>query len=143
MDMPGTGGSPITGRYTYAGALGQGKPPSDIGLWQSVVGYLESQPNLYDNKRLFALGLSTAAYWTFKLMHVLGDKFVAGVGQGGPTHYTFQKDWLNASRTLSYPCDLPVALGHAFGYDKPAEFIENAYHYSLLNQSEFFPAVDN
>ncbi|KDN36635.1 hypothetical protein K437DRAFT_52724 [Tilletiaria anomala UBC 951] len=134
MDMPGTGDAPITGRYTYAGAAGEGTPPSDTNLWSAVVEYLQSQPHLYDAKKLFVLGLSTAAYWTFKLMYLMGEHFIAGVGQGGPVHYTFQEDWLNASQTLSYPCNLPVALGHAFGYDDPVEFTREAWHYSLLNQ---------
>lgn len=127
VDMPGTGKSPLSGRFTNMG--------NDRPMWDAVVKYVHSRPDLFDAKQLHALGVSTGGYWSNKLAHTHAHVFASVVSRGGASHYTFQPDWLAASTTLSYPCNLPKALGLAFGYNDTQEFINHAQRYSLYEQN--------
>ena len=84
FDMPGTGDAPITGRYN--------NQSSDSPLWDSVVDFFKGRPQQFDLGNVYAYGPSTAAYYIFRMMYTHGENFVAGVGQGGPVHYSFEAE---------------------------------------------------
>jgi len=80
-DMPGNGECPLW--YT----------PDAHRFYSAIIDYLLTRKDV-DGTRMGILGRSYGGYWGAKMAYVESKRLRAAVDWGGPTHYTFQQDWL-------------------------------------------------
>ena len=128
VDMPGTGDAPINGK----------DPNADAAYWKAILDwiYANGEEKGFDLDDLWVYGTSTGSYWAIKLAYGSEKERIKGVfAQGGTTHYTFTRDWLESADKLAYPVDLWGPLASTFGYVGDHEtFADIAGMYSLRDQ---------
>jgi esterase FrsA len=121
MDMPGVGDAPIDGAIDAE------------RLWDAVFDWIRAQDEL-DANRVAVHGGSTGGYWAAKLAHTHQDRIRAAVDHGGPTHFAFQREWIDKAQTGEYPFELAQTLAAAFGGSSYEDWLQIAPGLSLLEQ---------
>jgi len=79
-DMPGNGECPLW--YT----------PDAHRFYSAVIDYLLTRKDV-DGTRMGIIGRSYGGYWGAKMAYVESKRLRAAVDWGGPTHFTFQREW--------------------------------------------------
>ena len=121
IDMPGTGDAPLAGSEDAE------------RMWDPIFDWLATRPEL-DGARVAVLGNSTGGYWAAKLAHTHRERIAAAVDHGGPSHFAFERDWIERSASGEYPFELAETLASAFGRATREEWIACAPRLSLLRQ---------
>jgi pimeloyl-ACP methyl ester carboxylesterase len=112
LDIPGTGESPI------------GAAPDAIRMYSAVIDYLETRDDV-DASRLAVQGVSQGGYWAARLAIAEAPRLAAAVFWAGPTHITFQREWLEAStNTTEYLFDYLPARLSIYGAETWEEYLE-------------------
>ena len=111
LDIPGTGESPILAS------------PDAIRIYKVIIDYLESRDDI-DSKRLAVQGVSQGGYWSARLAIAEKKRLAAAVFWAGPTHYTFQREWLeHSTNTNEYLFDYLPARLSIYGADSWEEYL--------------------
>ncbi|MDO8562851.1 MAG: alpha/beta hydrolase [Candidatus Limnocylindria bacterium] len=121
IDMPGTADAPIAGSEDAE------------RMWDPIFDWLATRPEL-DGARVAVLGNSTGGYWAAKLAHTHRERIAAAVDHGGPSHFAFEREWIERSASGEYPFELAETLAAAFGRATAEEWIAYAPRLSLLRQ---------
>lgn len=121
IDMPGTADAPLAGSEDAE------------RMWDPIFDWLATRPDL-DGARVAVLGNSTGGYWAAKLAHTHRERIAAAVDHGGPSHFAFERDWIERSASGEYPFELAETLASAFGRVTTEEWIAFAPRLSLLRQ---------
>lgn len=112
LDIPGTGESPI------------GASPDAIRMYSAVIDYLETRDDI-DSSRLAVQGVSQGGYWGARLAIAEAPRLAAAVFWAGPTHETFQREWLEKStNTTEYLFDYLPARLSIYGAKDWQEYLE-------------------
>lgn len=112
LDIPGTGESPI------------GASPDAIRMYSAVIDYLETRDDV-DSSRLAVQGVSQGGYWAARMAIAEAPRLVAAVYWAGPTHVTFQREWLEAStNTTEYLFDYLPARLSIYGAETWEQYLE-------------------
>lgn len=112
LDIPGTGESPI------------GASPDAIRMYSAVIDYLEGRDDV-DSSRLAVQGVSQGGYWAARLAIAEAPRLAAAVYWAGPTHETFQREWLEKStNTTEYLFDYLPARLSIYGVDTWEAYLE-------------------
>ena len=112
LDIPGTGESPILAS------------PDAIRMYKVIIDYLQSRDDI-DSKRLAVQGVSQGGYWAARLAIAEEKRLAAAVFWAGPTHYTFQREWLEQStNTNEYLFDYLPARLSIYGAKSWEEYLE-------------------
>ncbi len=124
-DMPGNGECPVW--YT----------PDAGRFYSAIIDYLLTRDDL-DGKRLGIIGRSYGGYWGGKMAYLESKRIKAAVQWGGPTHYTFQKEWLEKVKTdklyLWSLLDSMMYANHVSSYE---ELLQQAPAMSLRTEGWF------
>ncbi len=121
IDMPGTADAPLAGSEDAE------------RLWDPIFDWLAARSDL-DGERVAVLGNSTGGYWAAKLAHTHRERIAAAVDHGGPSHFAFEREWIERSASGEYPFELAETLAAAFGRATAEEWIAFAPRLSLLRQ---------
>lgn len=121
IDLPGTGASPHA-----AAEIGSDR------IFSAALDALAARPDV-DASRIVVQGRSWSGYWAAKLAITERGRLRGAVMHGGPIHYYFQPDWLNASLTTGeYLYDYLEAKCAMHGASGLDDFLARARPFSLL-----------
>ncbi len=120
IDMPGVADAPI-----------HGSQDTD-GYFDAIFKWLGTRPNV-DGDRLAASGSSTGGYWATKVAHTHSKELKAVVNHGGPAHFAFLPEWIEAAQSGEYPFELAETLASAFGLSTFDDWLGLARNFSLLD----------
>lgn len=122
LDIPGTGESPVRAS------------PEAIRIYSAVIDYLESRDDV-DASRLAVQGVSQGGYWSARLAIAEAPRLAAAVYWAGPTHETFQREWLEKStNTTEYLFDYLPARLSIYGAKSWEEYLDIVPKMSLQTQ---------
>ena len=112
LDIPGTGESPIKASVDA------------VSMYSVIIDYLEGRNDI-DSSRLAVMGVSQGGYWSARLAIAEVDRLTAAVFWAGPTHTTFQRQWLEKSTsTNEYLFDYLPARLSIYGVKTWQEYLE-------------------
>jgi len=121
MDGPGAGDSPVRGSEDAE------------RIFDVVFDWIANQKNL-NSKKVAVWGQSTGGYWATKVAHVFKDRVACAVSHGGPSHYSFQPDWMKTQERGEYAFEVFDTLCYTFGQPSYKAWVEFAPKLSLLTQ---------
>jgi pimeloyl-ACP methyl ester carboxylesterase len=122
LDIPGTGEAPVRAS------------PDAIQIYSPVIDYLEGRADV-DSSRLAVQGVSQGGYWAARLAIAEAARLAAAVYWAGPTHETFQRDWLEKStKTTEYLFDYLPARLSIYGAATWREYLDIVPAMSLKTQ---------
>jgi len=123
IDLPGTGESPHAVAETGSDRL-----------FSAALDALARRPDV-DAGRIVVQGRSWSGYWAAKLALVERARLRGAVMHGGPIHYYFQPEWLEASlQTGEYLYDYLEAKCSMLGARGLDDLLAKARPFSLLEQ---------
>lgn len=122
VEMPGTASCPAN----------RTDPTSAERLWDSVLDWVDQQPQLDSNKTV-AWANSAGGYYGLRIAHTHAKRLTAAVGQAGWSHFALTPIWFDIMGVGEYPMDLARGMMLKFGYANMSEMYAKAFNdYSLV-----------
>ncbi|KAL4802010.1 Alpha/Beta hydrolase protein [Aspergillus unguis] len=122
FEIPGTADSPADPT----------DPESPDRLLDSVLGYMDGRPDI-DMSKLVVWGLSAGGFYAIRAAHTHRHRLAGSIAHGPGAHYFLDKQWLSKVEDHEYPFPIVRAWAKKYGYDDPAQFVEEGQNrFSLL-----------
>jgi acetyl esterase/lipase len=84
-------------------------PASPDRLWNSVLSFLDQQPEL-NTAKMVVWGLSAGGYYAIRAAHTHRDRLLGAIAHGPGCHYYLDPEWLAKVNDHEYPFEYVLSL---------------------------------